>query len=185
MSTDYYSVNNAVNGLGGANPGAAGGIGSVQLTLSGGWGGVSDVPGPAYNQGYLSALNPGGVAGSSLVAGSGTLSFDVYQANLTDWHQFGFIFNYNNNWNSFFGSGTDFTGADGRTWSHVTVDYTINATGLNFFGISLAENAGGGVAGETIYVDNFQVTAAPEPGTMALAAMGGAALLFFRSRAVR
>jgi len=183
LSIDYYSDNSAVNGLGNANAGAAGGIGSLQLTMSGGWGGVSSAPGVAGNQGFLSVFNPGAVAWTSLVAGSGTLSFDVYTANLTDWNQFGVIFNYTGNWNAFFGNATGFTGADGRTWSHVEVPYTINAVnGLGYFGIDLAKNAGGGIVDQVIYVDNFQVTPVPEPSAFALAGIGLAGLLIFRRR---
>ena len=187
VSSLYYSDSSTVNGLGNtANPGGAGGGGSLQLTSIGGWGGISDAPGEAGNQGFLSALDPGAVAGSSLVSYSGTLSYDVYRGNLTDWNQFGVIFNYNNNWSSFFSSTTtDFTGADGNTWTHITIPYTINATSLTFFGFSIAENSGGNAAGETIYVDNFQVTPVPEPGTTAVLTLGGVALLFFRRRSGR
>jgi hypothetical protein len=187
VSSLYYSDSSTVNGLGNTvNPGGAGGIGSLQLTAGGGWGGLSDAPGEAGNQGFLSALDPGAVAGSSLASYSGTLSYDVYRGNLTDWNQFGVIFNYDNNWNSFFSSTTtDFTGADGTTWTHITIPYTINATSLSYFGFSVAENTGGGTSGETIYVDNFQVTSVPEPGTTAVLALGGVALLFFRRRSGR
>jgi lysozyme family protein len=49
----------------------------------------------------------------------------------------------------------------------------------------IAENSGGNAAGETICVDNFQVTPVPEPGTTAVLALGGVALLFFRRRSGR
>jgi hypothetical protein len=66
------------------------------------------------------------------------------------------------------------------------IPYTISAVnaGLSYFQMGIAENAGS-IGDETFYVDNFQVVPTPEPGTMGLAAMGGAALLFFRRRAVR
>jgi hypothetical protein len=186
-SSLYYSDSSTVNGVGNtSNPGGTGGIGSLQLTLAGGWGGIADAPGQAGNQGFLTAIDPGATAGASTVAGSGTLTFDVYTANITSWYQFGVLFNYDNNWTPFFSSSTSsFTGADGNTWTHVVVPYTINATSLSYFGFSIMENADSVVAGETVYVDNFQVAAAPEPGTMALAAIGGASLLFWRRRAVR
>ena len=51
--------------------------------------------------------------------------------------------------------------------------------------IFLTDNTGSD--GATIYVDNIAINAAPvpEPGTMAVVAMGGAALLFFRRRTGR
>jgi hypothetical protein len=184
VSSLFYSDSSTVNGIGNTvNPGGAGGVGSLQLTAAGGWGGLSDAPGEQGNLGFLSVLDPGSSAGT-LVSYSGTLTYDVYRGNLTDWNQFGVIFNYTGNWNSYFWStATDFTGADGNTWTHITIPYTINAvSGLTFFQFSVAENTGGGTAGETIYVDNFQVTPTPEPGTFALLGLGGAALLFFRRR---
>lgn len=192
LSSDYYSDSGNVNGLGNAaSVGGAGGIGSLELTLPGGWGTVSDGPGVAGNQAFLSAIDPGSGPGT-LVNYSGTLSFDVYTANLTSWAQFGVLFNYDNNWTPFFSSTTtSITGADGRTWTHAVVPYTIAATSLSYFGFSIMENSDGGsggvggVIGENIYVDNFQVTVAPEPGTAALLALGGMALLFLRRRAVR
>ena len=187
VNSAYYSDSSTVNGLGNnANSGGASTIGSLQLTAAGGWGGLSDAPGVAGNQGFLSALDPGAIAGTSLVAYSGTLTYDVYTANLTDWNQFGVLFNYDSNWNTFFSASTSsITGADGRTWTHITVPYTINATALTYFGLSIFENTGAGTAGETIYVDNFRVVAAPEPATTALLAAGGATLLFLRRRVMR
>lgn len=188
VSSLYYSDSSIVNGLGNTtSPGGESAVGSLQLTVPGGWGGISDAPGQAGDQGFLSALDPGASAGA-LVAYSGSLSYDVYRGNLTDWNQFGVIFNYNGNWNSFFSSTTtDFTGADGNTWTHVVIPYTINAvSGLTYFQLSVAENAGGNVAGETIYVDNFQVPqVVPEPGTVALLGLSGMGALVLRRRAAR
>jgi len=201
VRSDYYSDSSAVNGLGNAaNAGGAGGVGSLQLTVPGGWGPFSDGPdGLATAQDFLSAIDPGasaaGSAASSYGPGtlpsySGTMSFDAYTGNLTDWNQFGVLFNYNGNWTPFFSSSTsNFTGADGRTWTHTVVPYTINAVnaGLTYFGFSIAGNTSGNVAGETIDVDNFQVVApapVPEPTTLALLAVGLTALLFLRRRQV-
>jgi len=190
VSSDFYSDGGTVNGLGNAaNAGGTGGIGSLQLTLPGGWGSISDGPGIAGNQAFLSAIDPGSAPGS-LVHGSGTIYFDVYTANLTSWAQFGVLFNYDTNWSPFFSSTTSsFTGADGRSWTHVTVPYTIVATPLTYFGFSLMANSDGGtggvggVIGENIYVDNFQVQAVPEPATTSALIAGGTALwLFLRRR---
>lgn len=196
LSSSFYSANLNVNGIGNtSNPGGSGGIGSIQLTLAGGWGGISDIGG-AGSQAFLSAIDPGALAPYSagsgygpgtLTAYSGTMSFDVFEGNITDWHQFGLLFNYSGTYSGQFGSATSFTGADGNTWVKYTIPYTINAVNaaLGYFDLQVLENTAGDVAGETIYVDNFQVTPAPEPTTTALAGMGSAALLlFFRRRAV-
>lgn len=124
-----------------------------------------------------------------MVAASGIFSFDLYAGNLPSWYQFGITLNYDNHFDTFFSSSaTGFVGADGNTWQHIEVPYTTTATALSYFGMSVAENTDGSVsAGKLIYVDNIQVLAAPvpEPTTMALAAMGGVAVLLLRRRTVR
>jgi len=64
------------------------------------------------------------------------------------------------------------------------IPYTTSAASLGYFGMAIAQNAGA-IAGQTFYIDNFQSTPAPEPGTMALAVVGGVALLLLHRRAVR
>ena len=77
----------------------------------------------------------------------------------------------------------------GATTFHET--YAISSTVAaelalaNNISIILTDNTGS--SGATIYIDNVVINPAPvpEPGTMALAAAGGAALLFLRRRAGR
>ena len=187
VSLSYDSDSSTVNGIGNtANPGGASGIGSLQLTAAGGWSGWvsgSTSPGQAGNQAFLSAIDSGAIAAYSaasgygpgtLVAYSGTMSFDLYGGNFTDWNWFGITLNYNGTWNPFWAStSSGFTGADGRNWTHFEVPYTINAVsgGLGYFEFGIAENAGS-IAGQTFYVDNFQATVVPEPGTFALLGLG-------------
>lgn len=187
VSSLYYSDTSTVNGIGNtANPGGTSGIGSLQLTAPGGWSGWvsgSGAPGQAGNQAVLSAVDPGAIAAWSagsgygpgtLVAYSGTMSFDLYRGNFTDWNWFGITLNYDGTWNPFWAStSSDFTGADGRTWTHFEVPYTINAVsgGLSYFEFGIAQNAGS-IANQTFYVDNFQATVVPEPGTFALLGLG-------------
>jgi hypothetical protein len=102
------------------------------------------------------------------------MSFDLYGGNFTDWNWFGITLNYDGTWNPFWAStSSGFAGADGRTWTHFEVPYSINAVsgGLTYFEFGIAENAGS-IAGQTFYVDNFQVSEVPEPGTFALLGLG-------------
>lgn len=199
VSSLYYSVASTVNGIGNtSNPGGTGGIGSLQLASMVGWGGISGGSLPGPTAGAFQALSLGstrpysaesGYGPGNMLPASGTITFDVYTGNLVGYgyFQFGIDLNYDGNYGAFFSSSTsDFTGADGQTWTHCVIPYTTSATALNYFGWDIMENSGGtGVGGETIYVDNIQIQAVPEPGTLAFAAMGGAAFLFFRRRTVR
>jgi hypothetical protein len=198
VSSSYYSLNSTLNGVGNtSNPGGTGGIGSLQLTSANGYGFMSggSISGPTA--GAFTALSPGstrpyspesGYGSGNMLAGSGTFMFDVYTANLIgySYYNFGIGLNYNGNYDFFFAnSSSTFTGADGNTWTQYVVPYTTEAAALTYFQWGVVENSGGGPGGETIYVDNFQVQAAPEPGTMALAVAGGVAFLFIRRRSVR
>jgi hypothetical protein len=199
VNTAYYSVNDTVNGLGNAaNAGGAGGIGSLQLTASGGWSGWisgSSSPGQEANQASLSALDPGAIAAWSagsgygpgtLLANSGTITMDVYGGNFTDWNWWGVTFNYNGHWDPFFAStSSNFTGADGRDWTHYVIPYTLSnvPAGLSYFQMAIAQNAGA-IGGQTFYVDNIQVTPVPEPGTFALLGLGVLSLFFVVRRRV-
>lgn len=195
VSSDYYSVSSTVNGIGNSsNPGGTGGVGSLQLTASGGWGqwsAGSDFPGmtaAAFSALSLGSTRPwspeSGYGAGTMLASSGTMTFDLYGGNFTDWNWWGITLNYDGHFDTFFAStSSNFTGADGNTWTHYVIPYTTSAASLSYFGMGIAFNTGS-IANETFYVDNFQVAPVPEPSSMALAAMGGAALLFFRRRSV-
>lgn len=191
VNSSYYSLNSTLNGVGNtSNPGGTGGVGSLQLTASGGWTGWlsgSDLPGQTAAS--FTALSPGslrpwsaesGYGAGTMLANSGTITFDLFGGNFTDWNWWGITLNYDGHYDAFFAStSSNFTGDDGNTWTHYVVPYTTYSASLSYFGMGIAQNAGS-IAGETFYIDNFQVQAVPEPGTMALAAMGGAALLILR-----
>jgi hypothetical protein len=194
VSSAYYSDNSTVNGIGNtSNAGGAGTAGSLQLTATGGWGwlGSSDFPGPTAAS--FQAIDPGGARPWSAESGygpgtvipnSGTITFDVYRGNLTDWNQWGVGFNYDSNWGVFFGTESDFTGADGRTWTHYVIPYTLNAQSISYFGMGIGQNASVNVAGETFYVDNIQIVAVPEPSTFVLLGLGMLSLFYVVRRRV-
>ena len=156
VSSLYYSDSSTVNGIGNTvNPGGAGGIGSLQLTATGGWNGWlagSDFPGPTAAS--FAAIAPGSTRPWSAESGYGARHLccatrESYRltsigGNFTDWNGFGINFNYDGYWGPFWAAtSSDFTGADGRTWTHFEVPYTINATaGVTYFGMALAENCG-------------------------------------------
>jgi hypothetical protein len=181
VDATYYSEASTVNGIGNqTDPGGVGVPGSLQLTATGGWNGWlagSDFPGATAAS--FQAMDPGGArpwspessyGPGTMIASSGTITFDVYGGNFTDWNWWGVTFNYDGNWTPFFAStSSDFTGADGRTWTHYVVPYTLNAASLSYFGMGIAQNAGA-IGGQTFYVDNIQVV--PEPGTFALLGLG-------------
>lgn len=194
-STTYYSDSSTMNGIGNGTSGA-GGVGSLQLTAGSGWNGwVADFPGATAA--FMSAIDPGGIrpwspesgwGAGSLTAHSGTILFDLYRGNLTDWNGWGVNFSYNGYWGPFWAtSSTDFIGADGRTWTRFEVPYTINlTTNLTYFGMALAQNAGT-IEGQTFFVDNFQIVPVPEPAATGAIAAGalmlcGAVKIYLRRR---
>jgi PEP-CTERM motif len=194
VSSLYYSDNSTVNGIGNTvSPGGADALGSLQLTAPGGWQGWvagSDWPGATYD--LFQAINPGGArpwsaesgyGAGNVVAYSGVMSFDLYGGNLTDWNWWGVTFNYDGNWyQAWATTSSDFTGSDGRRWTHYIVPFTMTAqAGITYFGMGFAENAGS-IAGETICIDNIQVTQVPEPSIFAFLGVGMTGLLLRRRR---
>lgn len=198
-SASFFSDSSTVNGAGNTStPGGAGSAGSLQLTLTGGWG---NVPGGEFSfssgsSAAVQAIAPGST-GTSIGAASGTISFDVYAPTFTSWWGIGLSVSYkDHNWwegaNQFFswqagGSSSSFVGADGNTWTRHTIPYTISAATEGWFYMSLFSNSDGVNTGKTFYIDNIEVQASPvpEPNTMAFAAMGVAAFLLRNRRAVR
>jgi hypothetical protein len=193
FSTDASTV----NGLGNSSaPGGAGTSGS--LLIGAGVSGWTDVGGVGYvgNLAGVSAMDPGYANNGVAVAAAGNIYLDYSLPGKTTggYFQIGVLLAYpgNSYWGPTFSSSTTdlgFADPNGQEVYRATIPYSIAAGGAgSLWGIGLSIMANTDYAGTTsFYVDNISVSAAPvpEPGTMALAAMGGAALLFFRRRAVR
>jgi hypothetical protein len=191
VSSSYYSVSGSLNGIANSsNPGGAGGIGSLQFAAPGGYN-VDTLGFPGQTAASFTALSPGstrpysaesGYGPGSMLATSGTITFDLYTGNLTSWNSWGIHLNYSDHYDNFWASSTiNFTGADGNTWEEVVVPYTTGAvSSLGYFGMSIASNSDSAIAGETVYIDNIQFlepAPVPEPGVSALAVMGGIGML--------
>ena len=181
-----YSTNNTVNGIGNTTaPGAAGSAGSLVATVASGgyWThalqdatGTNNLTFPGTTAALYDALSPGSTPGNVL-AGSGTISFDLYAADSANMsQQYGIYFNTGAGQYSFTASaGPTFTGADGNTWETFSVPYTIKAT-TSYFQMQFAQyTQWNAVSGGLLYIDNIAVAAnaVPEPSTIALLVMGG------------
>lgn len=200
-SSLYYSVASNMNGIGNTTaPGETGTFGSLQVTNQN-WGNPNGSYAPTlpFPDVALAAIAPGSSWATGVTASSGTISFDLYApvAFTGSYQSFGFsIYYYNNDWstaqaaNFATGSYTTFTGDDGNTWRHYNVPYTTAASvpgQLQGFELGVFMNNDPVDNGKLVYIANIQAlaTPVPEPTTMALAAMGGAALLSLRRRTMR
>jgi hypothetical protein len=187
-STDFFSVDNTVNGAGNTtDPGGAGTTGSLQLALTGGW---QQVPGGTFSGPSAAALDliAPGSSGSNIMPASGTVSFDLNQGDLTSWWNiYLWVQAPGQDW---WGSGqiwqnitvTSFTGADGGTWLHYEVPYSITG-GSGSLSMGFFTNSDSVNVGAAFYIDNIQVAAVPEPATTVMLLIGSLSVtLLFRRR---
>lgn len=191
FSTDASTV----NGLGNStSPGGAGTSGSLLIAAGvTGWTDVATLPG-LNSFAAISAVDPGYANDGVAVAATGNIYLDYSSPNNVGYFQMGVLLGYAGNgyWPPVFSSSTTdlgFTDPNGLEVYRATIPYSIAAGGagsMGGIGVGIMVNTDR-TGANAFYVDNISVSASPvpEPGTMALAAMGGAALLFFRRRSVR
>jgi hypothetical protein len=177
-----------VNGLG--NTTAAGAVdtpGSLLISLSNPGNNYqfpAFSPGEQNNQGFLSALDPGAVAGASLVGTSGNLimTYTTPNNNGGSYYQLGVVLNYDNNFGQFFGSTLSTGVVDGLPTTTVSIPYTVNATSLSYFQLGIIYNSNYG-ATTPIYVDDIEVQSVPEPASIGMLGAGVALLTLRRRKA--
>ena len=172
-----------VNGLG--NTTAAGGTGTAgslsMQWVSGTYDFAAYSPGEQGNAAFLSALE-----------NATTLTFDYTTppAGTGNYFGLGIVLNYQNGFDQLCPASTTSLGG-GVT--QATVNWSTEAAtlisaqasnggGFSYFQFGVIYNSNYTPTGTPFTVDNFEVTPAPEPATLALAGLGGASLLLMRHR---
>lgn len=186
-STLYDSDGSATNGLGNTTAaGGAGTAGSLSVTLSNP---SNTYQFPAFsageqgNQAFLSTLDPGAVAGTSLAAYSGTLdmTYTTPTNNGGSYYEIGVVLNYDGNFGQFFQSSAVNETIDGQPTTVATIPYTISATSLSYFQLGIIFNSN--YAPTTpFYVDNISVPSVPEPASIGMLGAGMTLLTLRRRR---
>jgi fibronectin-binding autotransporter adhesin len=140
-ATSATSIDSSTtNGLGNnASPGGAGTNGSMQAVWSAQAYNFFGGPGEAGNQSFLSAIDPGAVAGTSTAFFTNKLVFDYTKPppGTGNYFQLGLLLNYNGNFGQFFGTETD----NGNGTFTATIPYTINPVSLTYFQLGLIYNS--------------------------------------------
>jgi len=182
-----------INGLGNSTaPGATGTSGSLSITWAAATGNYNELATAPYeggSQAFLSAVDPGSsVSGNTAVAGTGIFYLDY---SLPDneggtYFQMGILMQYaaNGYYGAFFSSSTTdlgFTDPNGEEVYQATIPYTFSAGQFNGFGFGIMYNSNYSPA-LPFHVDSISVSAAPEPGTIALIGMGLSGLMLLRRR---
>lgn len=172
-----------LNGLGNS-AGGTGTAGSLQLTwISGSFDYVYG-PGEQTNQLFLTAVDPGAVASTSLTSYSGTMTFDITPPSGAPgsggYYDIGIVLNYTSNFGQFFGTLSATANPNG--FYTYTVPYTINAvSGLSYFQLGIIYNSN--YTG-SFNLDNFTVVPVPEPASICGLGVLSSLLLLRRRGAV-
>ena len=196
QSTAWDFDGSTINGLG--NNGNAGGAGTAgSLSIQGPpagnvWTDVAWSPGEAWLPLFMHAVDPGSLAAYSAESGYGpgttVANSGVLQMTYTfpdneggSYFQLGVAFNYDGNWNAFFGSSVSYATVNGQDTTTVDIPYTINAVsaGITYFSMGIIYNSDYSPV-LPFYVDNIQVI--PEPSTAALVGLGALGLAMLRRR---
>jgi hypothetical protein len=182
-STGVDLDGSAVNGVGNTSAaGSAGTAGSLSLQwVSGTYDFAAYSPGEQGNAAFLTALEN---------ASTLTFDFTTPPAGTGNYFGLGIVLNYQNGFDQLFPASTSSLGGG---ISQATVNWSSEAATLiskqasnggsfGYFQFGVIFNSNYTPTGTPFNMDNFQVTPAPEPGTLALAGLGGASLFLFRRR---
>jgi hypothetical protein len=178
ISLDSSTINGVGNN---ASPGGAGTSGSMQTVWGAGSYNFFYGPGEQSNQAFMSAIDPGAVAGVSAAAYSGILTVDYTKPppGTGNYFALGLVLNYSSNFGQFFGTETD----NGNGTFTATIPYTINAVAaLGYFQPGLIYNSNYDT-NTPFTVDN--ITAVPEPASLALGVLGATAMIWCGRRKMR
>jgi hypothetical protein len=170
-----------INGVGNnASPGGAGTTGSMQTVWGSGSYNFFSGPGEQGNQGFLSALDPGAIAGASTAAYSGTLtvSYTKPPPGTGNYFQLGLLLNYDGNFGQFFGNETD----NGDGTFTATIPYMVNQVSMSYFQLGLIYNSNYNT-NTPFTVDN--IAAVPEPASLTLGVLGAVAMIWCGRRRMR
>lgn len=170
VSLDSSTTNGVGNNT---SPGGAGTSGSMQTVWGSGGYNFFYGPGEQGNQAFMSAIDPGAVAGVSAAAYSGVLTVDYTKPppGTGNYFQLGLVLNYSDNFGQFFGTETD----HGNGTFTATIPYTINAVAaLGYFQPGLIYNSNYNT-NTPFTIDNM--VAVPEPTSVALMVLGCSALI--------
>jgi hypothetical protein len=130
--------------------------------------------------GRLSEYNPGSAVNVDNSYTSGTVNFLIvgWSSNITGTNYTTLLSDLNN-WSTY-GSTVTGTAFFGISSEGTLALSTSSAAGTTLWGVGAGQINNPSTA--PLYLDTLVVASAPEPGTMALAAIGGASLLLFRRR---
>ncbi len=198
--------NNNINGLNNsAAPGGAGTAGALAIQFPSGptynyseW--VAGVGISSWEEPLINAIDPGSIGSynsyssygpGTLVAYSGNLSltYSVPDNEGGSYFQLGITLNYDNNYGTFWTENPTYLGMvtvpgsilGPQSVYQATIPYTINATSLTYFQMGIAYNSDYDPV-DPFVIDDIEVQAIPEPGTMALVGMGALGFAFLARR---
>jgi hypothetical protein len=179
-SVDYDG--STINGLGNTTaPGGAGTAGSESLTWVSG----------SYDYAYFSPGEQGNAPFIAALENASTFTFD-YQTpppGTGSYFQLNLVLNYQGGFDTLSGTTTSLGGG----WTQNAINFTseaasliaaqaANGGGFSYFQLGVNYNSNYNTPSSPFSVDNFTVTPAPEPTTLALIGLGAVGLMAIRRR---